>query len=82
VESLSVAQRKAFYEEQIEIGERLKKESMGDLFIIAALSGAYGARWIESEAIASLVQSVVTGTASLAEVAVEIGERLEQQSRS
>lgn len=82
VESLPPAQRKAFYEEQIEIGERLKKESMGDLFIIAALSGAYGARWIEAEAIAPLVQSVVSGTATLSAVALEIGERLERLSRS
>lgn len=75
-------QHKAFCAHQIEIGERLQVHSMGDLLIVAALSGAYGARWIDDEAVAPLIQSVASGAASFASVATEISGRLEQRSQS
>lgn len=78
VESLSPAQRKEFCVQQIEIGERLQVYSMGELLIVAALSGAYGSQWIDEAEIRPLVQAVVSGESSLASVAVEISGALEQ----
>ncbi len=76
MEPLSLAQRKAFCVQQIGIGERLRVQSMGDLLIVAALSGAYGGQWIDEEAIQPLARSVFDGTVSLALVATEITDRL------
>lgn len=78
VESLSPAQRKEFCVQQIEIGERLRVYSMGELLIVAVLSGAYGAQWVDEAAIKPLVQAVASGESSLASVAVEISGALEQ----
>ncbi len=78
---LTPTQRKAFSALQIEIGNRLNVESMGDLLIVAALSGAYGAEWIDEDAIAPLVRSVSSGSTSLAMVATEISERLEKRAQ-
>jgi hypothetical protein len=80
VETLSAAQRKAFCAEQIEIGERLRAYSMGELLIVAALSGAYGPQWIDDEAIEPMVQSVVSGAASLASVAADMSDALERRA--
>ncbi|MGG1944548.1 DUF4123 domain-containing protein [Trinickia sp. NRRL B-1857] len=79
MESLTSAERKAFCIQQLEIGERLGKRSMGDLFIVAALSGAHGVQWIDDTRVGHLVQSVTAGNVSLAAVAAEIGGRLEQR---
>lgn len=81
VESRSPAQRKAFYERQIEIGERLKVYSMGELFIVAALSGAYGEQWVDDKEIESMIESVISGAAPLKAVAIEISERLNRQQQ-
>jgi hypothetical protein len=81
MESLSAAERKAFCEQQIEIGERLRVYSMGELLIVAALSGAYGSQWIDDEAIRSMVESVISGKASLASVAPRMSDVLQQGSR-
>jgi hypothetical protein len=79
IESLSPAERKAFCARQVEIGERLQVYSMGELLIVAALSGTYGSQWIDAAAIKSLVDAVVSGESSLASVAVEISDVLGQQ---
>jgi hypothetical protein len=81
VEARSPAQRKAFYARQIEIGERLKVYSMGELFIVAALSGAYGERWVDEKDIEPMIESVVSGAAQLKSVAIEISERLNRQQQ-
>jgi hypothetical protein len=78
VEPLSAEQRKAFCAQQIEIGERLRVYSMGELLIVAALSGAYGPQWIDDAAIKSLVDAVVVGESSLASVAAKISDVLGQ----
>lgn len=80
VESLSPAQRKEFCVQQLEIGERLRVYSMGELLIVAALSGAYGWQWIDDKRIEPMVQAVASGTASLASVASDIGDVLAHRS--
>ncbi|WP_421375396.1 DUF4123 domain-containing protein [Paraburkholderia sp. DD10] len=81
-DSLSVAERKIFCDDQIKIGARLSTDSMADLLIIATLSYAHGAQWIDSEAVVPLLQSVMSGAASLNRVATAIDERLNQQQVS
>lgn len=81
VASRSPAQRKTFYARQIEIGERLKVYSMGELFIVAALSGAYGEQWVDDKDIASMIESVVSGTSQLKAMAAEISERLNRRQQ-
>jgi len=80
VESLSPAQRKEFCAQQIEIGERLRVYSMGELLIVAALSGAYGSQWIDDEEVEPMVQSVASGVASVASVAVDMSDVLERRA--
>lgn len=82
MESLSLAQRKAFCMQQIGIGERLRVQSMGDLLIVAVLSDAHGNEWIDDGVVAPQVRLVVSGGAPLPTVAVEISERLEQRPRA
>jgi hypothetical protein len=55
---------------------------MADLPIVSTLSYAYGTQWIDVEAIAPLLQSVVSGAAPLIRVATTIDERLSQQQVS
>lgn len=80
--SLLPTERRAFCVRQMEIGERLKTNSMNDLLIIAAISGVHGSDWIENETIAPLLQAIESGAASLAAIASQFDEQLKQRPLS
>lgn len=80
--SMSPVERKVFCEQQISIGKTLKTDSMSDLHVIAALSAAHGSGWIGNEAIAPLLQAIVSGTAPLSAIASQLDEQLKQQPLS
>lgn len=78
LQGMSADERKAFCQRQLSIGETLGAESMGELLVIATLSKAHGAQWVENAASVPLIESIKAGGTRLLDVAQRIDEQLNQ----